>query len=72
MKDPDKKEFITAIMKEITYQMDNGKYSIIPNIWLPTGTTILTAVCQMKRKKDIKTRYVKNWNTRLNIYGSSM
>ena len=71
MKYPDKKEFITAIMKEITYQMDNGKYYIIPKSQAPTGETILTEVRQMKSKRDIKTRAIKKRKARPNIDGSS-
>ena len=58
MNDPDRKEIITAIVKEVTYHMENGKYSIIPKSQVPTGATILPAVWKMKRRQGIKTRAI--------------
>ena len=58
MNDPDRKELITAIVKEVTYHMENGKYSIIPKSQVPTGATILPAVWKMKRWQGIKTRAI--------------
>ena len=50
--------------------MQNGNYTIVPLAKVPKGKTILPAVWQMKRKRDIKTRAVKKWKARLNIDGS--
>ena len=72
MKDLDRKDFITAMVKELTDQIDNGDYSIISKIQVPTGATILPAVWKMKRKQDIKTRDIKKWNMRLYIDGYRM
>ena len=69
MKEPHWKEFITAMMKEVTYHMDNGKYSIKPKSHVTTVATILLGVCQMNIKQDIKTRAIKKWKERLNIDG---
>ena len=44
MKEPDRKEFITAVVKEVIYQMENGNYSIITKIQVPTGENILPAI----------------------------
>ena len=52
--------------------MDNGNYSIIPNIQVPTGETILPEVWKMKRKREIKMRDIKKWKVRLNIDGFRM
>ena len=72
MKQPDKAEFKAAMVKEVKDQMDNGNFTIVLRANVPIGKTILPAVWQMKRKRDIKTRKVKKWKARLNIDGSRM
>ena len=67
MKDPDLEEFIKAMVKEVTDQMENENYYIIPKSQVPTGSSILPEVCQMKRKQDIKTSDIKKRKARLNI-----
>jgi hypothetical protein len=52
--------------------MNNGNFSLIERVKVPEDKTILRAVWQMKRKRDIKTRAVKKWKARLNIDGSKM
>ena len=52
--------------------MDNGNYYIIPKSQVTTETTILPVVWKMKRKWDTRTREIKKWKDRLNIYGSRM
>ena len=59
MRDPDKEQFITAMHEEVRSQMGNGNFSIVKRSKVPKGETILPAVWQMKRKRDIKTRKVK-------------
>ena len=70
MEDPNWKDFIITMMKEVTYHMDNGNYSIIPKSQVPTGATILPEVWHIKRKQNIKARYIKKWKALLNIDGS--
>ena len=41
MKDPERKEFITAMVKEVTDHMENVNYTITPKSQVPTGATIL-------------------------------
>ena len=72
MREPDKEEFKQAMIKEVKDQMDNGNFSIIKISKVPKGKTILPAVWQMKRKRDIRTRKVKKYKARLNIDGSRM
>ena len=69
MKEPDWNDFMTAMVKEATYQMDNGNFSIIPKSQVTTGATILPAVWKTKWKQEIKTMATKKWKSRLNIYG---
>jgi hypothetical protein len=70
MREPDKKEFIQAMQKEVLDQTENGHFSIISRSKLPKGATVLPAVWQMKWKRDIKTCKIKKWKARLNIDGS--
>ena len=72
MREPDREHFKQAMIKEVKDQMDNGNFTIVHKSEVPKGKTILPAVWQMKRKRDIKTRQVKKYKARLNIDGSRM
>ena len=58
--------------KEIDHQISHGNLAIKLRSQVPKGKSVLPAVWQMKRKRDIKTRRVKKWKARLNIDGSLM
>jgi hypothetical protein len=72
MKEPDKKEFMEAMRKEVQDQSENGNFTVMPKTQLPKGATVLPTVWQMKRKRNIRTRKVKKYKARLNIDGSRM
>jgi hypothetical protein len=72
MKEPDRDEFRKAMQKEWTDQLENGNFSVIHRTEVPEGATVLPAVWQMKRKRDILTRKIKKYKARLNIDGSRM
>ncbi len=72
MRQPDRDEFVKAMQKEIKDQMDNKKISIVKKSEVPSDKTILPAVWQMRRKRDIKSRSIKKYKARLNIDGSRM
>jgi hypothetical protein len=72
MKQTDRHEFLKAMHKEVEDQMSNGNFTVLHVSDVPEGATVLPAVWQMKRKRDIKTRMVKKWKARLNIDGSRM
>jgi len=72
MKQPDREEFLKAMIKVVTDQKDNGNFTIIHKSKVPEGASILPAVWQMKRKREISTGRVKKWKARLNIDGSRM
>ena len=67
MKDPDQEESIKAMVKEVTYQMNNGNHYIIPKSQVPTVLTVPPEVCQMKLNQDIKTRDIKNLKAHLKL-----
>ena len=72
MKQPDKEEFKAAMTKEVKDQLNNETFEIVPRSSVPKGATILPAVWQMRRKRDIKTGKIKKYKARLNIDGSRM
>jgi len=72
MKEPDADKFREAMVKEVQDQLTNGNFTILLRSKLPKGATVLPAVWQMKRKRDIRTRAIKKYKARLNIDGSRM
>ena len=72
MRQPDRKEFVTAMQKEIDDQMNHGNFSIIPRSEVPSDKKVLPSVWALRRKRDIKTRQVKKYKARLNVNGSKM
>lgn len=72
MQEPDRKQFVEAMEKEVRDQSENGNFTVMPKSELPKGATVLPAVWQMKRKRDIKTQRIKKHKARLNIDGSRM
>lgn len=72
MREPDAEQFRKAMLKEMRSQLENKVLEIVHISQVPEGATLLPAVWQMKRKRDIKTREVYKWKSRLNIDGSRM
>ena len=72
MKQPDADEFRKAMQREWNDQLKNKNFTVIHRSKVPEGATILPAVWQMRRKRDIKTRQIKKYKARLNIDGSRM
>ncbi len=72
MKENDCEQFIEAMRKEVKDQADNGNFSVIRKETIPNGKSIMKAVWQMRRKRDITTRAVKKYKEHLNIDGSQM
>lgn len=69
MKQPDKKEFIKAMVDEVTTHTERGHWKIIKISEVPVGTKILPAVWAMRRKRRIMSREVYKWKARLNVHG---
>ena len=70
MKEPDRKQFIKAMQKEVESHTSNGVWELVPKSSVPKGMEILPSVWAMKRKRRIATREVYKWKARLNIDGS--
>ena len=72
LREPDKQKFIEAMEKEIDSQVEMGVYQIIRKDQVPKGATVLPAVWQLRRKRDIRTGEIKKYKARCNIDGSKM
>lgn len=72
MREPDKEHFKKAMKKEWNDQLSNGNFVVRHKSEIPIDATILPAVWQMKRKRDIISRAVKKYKARMNIDGSKM
>ena len=60
MSEPDKEHFKEAMKKEWNDQLSNGNFVVRHKDDIPNGATILPAVWQMKRKREIISRAVRN------------
>ena len=69
IRQPDRKEFINSIVREVNSHCDKKHWQLIPREQVPEGEPILDSVWSMKRKRDIKTRKVYKWKSRLNVHG---
>ena len=72
MRQKDANEFRKAMQKEWDDQLNNGNFTVVHRSEVPEGATVLPAVWQMKRKRDIRTRKIKKYKARLNLDGSRM
>jgi hypothetical protein len=69
VKQPDREEFIKAIIKEINDHIDRNHWVLVPRNKVPKGTKILASVWAMKRKRDLVTRQIHKHKARLNVHG---
>ena len=69
MKQPDKKQFVKAMIDEVTTHTERGHWKIVPITEVPSGTKILPAVWAMRRKRRILSREIYKWKARLNVHG---
>jgi len=69
IKQPDRKEFIKAIIKEVNDHIEKKHWVLIPRDQVPKDVRILQSVWSMKRKRDIKTQQVYKHKARLNVHG---
>lgn len=72
MRQPDWEKFAEAMDNEIQQQVSMGVYTLIHRDQVPEGATVLPAVWQLRRKRDIRTGEIKKYKARCNIDGSRM
>jgi hypothetical protein len=69
MKQPDRKEFAKAVIKEINDHVERKHWELIPIEEVPENTPILDSVWAMKRKRDLVSQKVLKHKARLNVHG---
>ena len=69
LKAPDSKQFIQAMVDEVSQHEERGHWEMIPRSEVPDGTKVLPAVWSMKRKRRVATGEVYKHKARLNIGG---
>jgi len=69
MRQPDREQFIEAVVKEVNDHTKNKHWELIPIEEVPEGTKVLDSVWSMKQKREIATGKVYKWKARLNVHG---
>ena len=72
MREADADKFREAMQSEWKGQATNKNFSLLRRSEVPEGATILPAVWQMRRKRDVSTGEIKKYKARLNLDGSKM
>jgi hypothetical protein len=70
MKQPDREQFIDAMIKEVDDLTKTNQWTIIHRHKVPQGTPVLPLVWSMRRKRRISTHEVYKWKSRLTFDGS--
>jgi hypothetical protein len=69
LRQPDAKEFVTAVVKEINGHVENKNWELVPRDTVPEDAQIVPSVWLMRRKQDLTTNDVKSHKARLNLHG---
>ncbi len=65
---PDAREFIEAVIKEINGHMDNNNWMLIPCTEVPEDTEVVPSVWAMQCKQDFTMGRVRKHKARLNLH----
>ncbi len=66
---PDAREFVEAVIKEVNGHIDNDHWKLIPCTEAPEGTEVIPSVWAMQRKQDLTMGRVTKHKARLNLHG---
>jgi histone deacetylase 1/2 len=69
LRQPDAKEFVTAVVREINGHVDNKNWELVPQDTVPEDAQIIPSVWLMRCKCDLTTNNVKSHKARLNLQG---
>jgi hypothetical protein len=69
LRQPDAKEFVTAVVREINGHVDNNNWVLVPRDTVPEDAQIIPSVWLMQRKRDLTTNDVKSHKAWLNLHG---
>jgi hypothetical protein len=65
---PDSKEFVEAVIKEVSGHVDNNHWKLIPHTEVPEGMEVVPSVWAMQCKWDLTTGKVTKHKARLNLH----
>ncbi len=66
---PDSREFVEAVIKEVNGHIDNYHWKLIPRTEVLEGTEVVPSVWAMQHKQDLTTGKVTKHKVRLNLHG---
>ncbi len=69
LRQPDAREFVEAVIKEVNGHINNNHWKLIPRTKVPEGTEVIPLVWAMQRKQDLTTGRVTKHKARLSIHG---
>jgi hypothetical protein len=65
---PDAREFVEAVIKEVNNHINNDHWKLIPRTELPEGMEVVPSVWAMQCKQDSTTGRVTKHKARLNLH----
>jgi hypothetical protein len=68
LRQPDAREFVEAVIKDINGHIDSNHWKLIPHAEVPEGTEVVPSVWAMQRKQDLTTGRVTKHKARLNLH----
>jgi hypothetical protein len=71
LKQPDAKEFVQAVIKEVNGHMDSNNWTLQKQSNVPKDVQIVPSVWSLRRKCDLTTNKVKSHKARLNLHGGN-
>ena len=69
MKQPDRHQFVEAVVKEVNGHVDNQNFKLIRRSEVPEGEPIQQSVWAMRRKRNLTTGEITKHKARLNLHG---
>jgi hypothetical protein len=69
LRQPDAKEFVQAVIKEVNGHMDCNNWTLKKRSKVPEDVQIIPSVWLMQCKRDLTTNKIKSHKARLNLHG---
>jgi hypothetical protein len=69
LRQPDSREFVEAVIKEVNGHIGNNHWKLIPRTKVPEGTEVIPSVWAMQCKQDLTMGRVTKHKARLNLHG---
>jgi hypothetical protein len=69
LRQPDAKEFMKAVVKEINGHVENKHWELVSRDTVPDDAQIVPSVWLLRRKRDLTTNDVKKHKAQLNLHG---